>query len=113
MECSRAVRRQAASARPAQHYSRCAPAQVAFKNLPRLTFGNLQAKLFPIYFKVLTVSAATAMVIYAARHTGGVLRTKPSREAQYQLALLGGALVFTLANLLVLGARHVLGGPVS
>ncbi len=62
---------------------------------------------------MLTASAATALVIYAARHTGGVLRTKPSREAQYQLAVLGGALVFTLANLLVLGAPLALGGPVS
>lgn len=34
---------------------------VAFKNLPRQTFGQLQAKLFPRYFQVLTVSLALAL----------------------------------------------------
>lgn len=76
---------------------------MAFKNLPRLTFGNLQAKLFPIYFKVLTGSAVVVLVVYAAKHAAdGPLATKSG--ASLQLAALAGTLVFTLMNLLVLGA---------
>ena len=76
---------------------------MAFKNLPRLTFGNLQAKLFPIYFKVLTGSAVVVLVVYAAKHAAdGLLATKSG--ANLQLAALAGTLVFTLMNLLVLGA---------
>ena len=76
---------------------------MAFKNLPRLTFGNLQAKLFPIYFKVLTGSAVVVLVVYAAKHAAdGRLANKSG--ASLQLAALAGTLVFTLMNLLVLGA---------
>ena len=81
--------------------------QVAFKNLPRLTFGNLQAKLFPIYFKVLTGSAVVVLVVYAAKHAAdGPFATKSG--ASLQLAALAGTLVFTLMNLLVLGAPSLL-----
>lgn len=67
------------------------------------TFGNLQAKLFPIYFKVLTASLSVVLVVYAAKHAADGPRATAS-ATKYQLAALGGAAVFTLANLLALGA---------
>lgn len=72
------------------------------------TFGNLQAKLFPIYFKVLTASLSVVLVVYAAKHAANGPRATVS-AARYQLAALGGAVVFTLANLLALGAPYT--GP--
>ena len=62
-----------------------------FRNLPRQTFGRLQAKLFPIYFAVV---AATTLFQFASLAFGpGLL--KP------QAVSLGVTFVATLANLLV------------
>lgn len=66
---------------------------VAFKNLPRQTFGQLQAKLFPKYFQVLTISLALALLTYT-----NLGHTRSSGNAQ--LWVLTTALVPNLLNLL-------------
>ncbi|KAL4515062.1 hypothetical protein Ndes2526B_g03624 [Nannochloris sp. 'desiccata'] len=64
---------------------------VAFRNLPRQTFGKLQAKLFPKYF---TVSAAAPALLLATLHflTNGAPPTK-------EMTLLGISLGASLMNL--------------
>jgi prepilin signal peptidase PulO-like enzyme (type II secretory pathway) len=64
---------------------------VAFRNLPRQTFGKLQAKLFPKYF---TVSAAAPALLLATLNylTGGA---PPAKE----MTLLGLSLGASLMNL--------------
>lgn len=66
---------------------------VAFKNLPRQTFGHLQSKLFPLYF---TLSTAAPTLLLATLHyaTGGAIPQK-------QLVLLGISAVSSLLNLFV------------
>ena len=63
-----------------------------YKNLPRQTFGNLQAKLFPKYFQLSTVTILTSLV--TMRAFGSVATLKP---VYITLAL---SLVATLLNLL-------------
>ena len=64
---------------------------VAFRTLPRQTFGLLQSKLFPIYFMISSIAPA---VLLASLHiaTGGVI---PARQVQ----LLGASVVASAANL--------------
>jgi hypothetical protein len=65
---------------------------VAFRNLPRQTFGRLQSKLFPKYFTV--SSAAPALLLATMRF---IAPGAPAKE----ITLLIIGLVASLANLLV------------
>lgn len=66
---------------------------VAFKNLPRQTFGKLQSKLFPIYFALSsTASAILLSTLFAA--TNGAAPRK-------QVVLLGISLVASLFNMII------------
>jgi NAD/NADP transhydrogenase beta subunit len=67
---------------------------VAFKNLPRRIFGNLQARLFPWYFRVLTLSQAIALLTHITLHSG-----KQHRDMR-STGVLIVALVCSLLNLL-------------
>lgn len=60
-------------------------------------FGNLQSKMFPAYFMVVSVSAATSVAAFAYLHPW---RSASSVE-KYQLGFLLSALGFDLSNLLV------------
>ena len=66
---------------------------VAFRNLPRQTFGRLQSKLFPKYFAV--SSAAPALLLATLRFIAG--GAAPAKE----VTLLVIALVASLVNLLI------------
>ncbi|KAK9802564.1 hypothetical protein WJX73_003683 [Symbiochloris irregularis] len=74
---------------------------IMFKNLPRQTFGKLQAKLFPPYF--------AANVAAIAVQIGSLAFTSGTTPVVNQIAL-GGALVINLANWLVVepGATRVM-----
>jgi len=61
-----------------------------FKNLPRQTFGKLQAHLFPAYFCII----AACLLIQAA-----TLALSPVGLAQKQAVTLGVGMLATLANL--------------
>ncbi len=63
---------------------------VAFKNLPRQTFGRLQSHLFPLYFLLST--ACAALLWFTARGAGA----PPA-----QLALLAAGAATSLLNLVV------------
>jgi hypothetical protein len=65
-----------------------------YKNLPRQTFGRLQSKLFPIYFKLHAASLCVMLGTMGAVGGAGSL-TRP-------LVACGSALVFTLINVLYL-----------
>ena len=66
---------------------------VAFRNLPRQTFGKLQAKLFPKYFTVSSVAPALLLATLRLA-TGGAPPVK-------EVTLLGISLAASLLNLLV------------
>lgn len=66
---------------------------VAFRNLPRQTFGRLQSKLFPKYF---SLSTACSAILLATLHFGGG-GAAPAK----QVWLLGIGLVSSLVNLLL------------
>lgn len=70
---------------------------IMFKHLPRHQFGNLQARMFPAYFALVSVCAAVSVAAFAYLH--------PWRSAsplhRYQLGFLLSALAFDLSNLLV------------
>ncbi|KAG6524760.1 transmembrane protein 205-like [Zingiber officinale] len=70
---------------------------IMFKYLPRHQFGNLQGKMFPAYFKMVSVCAAISVAAFAYLH--------PWRSAstieKYQLGFLLSALGFDLSNLIV------------
>lgn len=68
---------------------------VAFKNLPRQTFGQLQAKLFPRYFQVLTISLALAL--YTLRS-----QKQSSSKGNAQMWVLTTALVPNLLNQIII-----------
>lgn len=42
--------------------------QIAYKNLPRQQFGNLQSKLFPPFFALQTGGSALLLVLYSRAH---------------------------------------------
>jgi len=60
-------------------------------------FGNLQSKMFPAYFMVVSVSAATSVAAFAYLHPW----KSASSVEKYQLGFLLSALGFNLSNLLV------------
>ncbi|THU67829.1 hypothetical protein C4D60_Mb05t28790 [Musa balbisiana] len=70
---------------------------IMFKNLPRHQFGNLQSKMFPAYFMVVSVCAAVSVAAFAYLH----LWRSASSIDKYQLGFLLSALGFDLSNLIV------------
>ncbi|KAG6516775.1 transmembrane protein 205-like [Zingiber officinale] len=70
---------------------------IMFKYLPRHHFGNLQSKLFPAYFTMVSVCAAISVAAFAYLHPW---RSASSIE-KYQLGFLLSALGFDLCNLIV------------
>eukprot|EP00249_Psilotum_nudum_P007574 c20664_g1_i1 orf=598-1260(-) len=68
-----------------------------FKYLPRHQFGNLQSKLFPVYFRMLAVCAAVCLAGFAMIH--------PWKSATFmeksQICCLVLSLVSTLLNMFV------------
>lgn len=67
------------------------------RNLPRHQFGNLQAKMFPAYFKLLLVCCSICVAAMAVTHPW-VTATK--RE-KLQIIALGISLFAVLINLLI------------
>lgn len=70
---------------------------VMFRNLPKPIFGDLQAKLFPVYFAVQVSSAAAALAVTAAGRAGGARGTAKARATAA-----AAALALSLLNLAVL-----------
>ncbi|KAG1365281.1 transmembrane protein [Cocos nucifera] len=70
---------------------------ITFKNLPRHQFGNLQSKMFPAYFMVLSVCAAISVAAFAYLYPW----KSASPLERYQLGFLLSALGFNLSNLFV------------
>ena len=70
---------------------------VMFKNLPKPVFGDLQAKLFPVYFGLQTATAAAALALTATGRAGGSGET-----ARPRAVAAGVAVAFSLLNLAVL-----------
>ncbi|KAJ3687460.1 hypothetical protein LUZ61_016624 [Rhynchospora tenuis] len=70
---------------------------IMFKHLPRHQFGNLQGKMFPAYFALISVCAAVCVAAFAYLHPW---KSASSLE-RYQLGFLLSALGFDLSNLLV------------
>ncbi|KAG0584417.1 hypothetical protein KC19_3G208300 [Ceratodon purpureus] len=70
---------------------------IMFKNLPRHMFGNLQAKMFPAYFKLLIVCCSLCVSAMATTHPW---KTATKRE-QLQIVALGVSLFTVVINLLV------------
>lgn len=67
------------------------------RNLPRHQFGNLQAKMFPAYFKLLLVCCSACVAAMAATHPWA---TATKRE-KLQIIALGISLFTVLINLLI------------
>ncbi|KAL0916311.1 hypothetical protein M5K25_013812 [Dendrobium thyrsiflorum] len=70
---------------------------IMFKNLPRHQFGNLQSKMFPAYFTLVSVCAASSLTAFSYLHPW---KSASSLE-RYQLGFLLSSLGFNLSNLLV------------
>lgn len=70
---------------------------VQARHLPRHQFGNLQGKMFPAYFSLVSVSAAVCVAAFAYLHPW----KSASSLQRYQLGFLLSALGFDLSNLLV------------
>ncbi|KAL2644707.1 hypothetical protein R1flu_012294 [Riccia fluitans] len=70
---------------------------IMFKNLPRHQFGNLQAKMFPAYFRLTSTCMATAIGVIAVLRPWSTSTT----WEKLQFGTLGVSLFFTLANLLI------------
>lgn len=68
-----------------------------FKNLPRHQFGNLQSKMFPAYFSMVSICCAVSVAAFGYIHPW---RTSSSTE-RYQLGFLLSAFAFNLTNLVV------------
>ncbi|GMH43722.1 hypothetical protein BSKO_11644 [Bryopsis sp. KO-2023] len=67
---------------------------VAFKTLPRQSFGLLQSKLFPLYFQILVLASSSTLVTYT------LLRTGSGSKEDFQFYILIGAVLSWLLNLL-------------
>jgi hypothetical protein len=67
-----------------------------FKNLPRQTFGKLQAKLFPVYFMLLCGACCVAFATLAAATPGGAAAAAASFGGRALLAALGMSLLNAL-----------------
>jgi hypothetical protein len=70
---------------------------IMFKNLPRHQFGNLQSKMFPAYFTLISACAAISVAAFAYLHP----RKTAAAVECYQLGFLLSALGCNLSNLLV------------
>ncbi|ONM33372.1 Transmembrane protein 205 [Zea mays] len=70
---------------------------IMFKNLPRHMFGNLQSKMFPAYFTLISACAAISVAAFAYLHPWKTAST----VQRYQLGFLLSALGCNLSNLLV------------
>ncbi|XP_062183525.1 uncharacterized protein LOC133887553 isoform X1 [Phragmites australis] len=70
---------------------------IMLKNLPRHQFGNLQSKMFPAYFTLISACAAISVAAFAYPHPW---KTTSAVE-RYQLGFLLSALGCNLSNLLV------------
>lgn len=70
---------------------------IMFKNLPRHQFGNLQGKMFPAYFSMVSVCAAICVAAFSLTHPW----YSASSVEKLQIGLLVSFLVFTLSNLLI------------
>ncbi|CAD6269870.1 unnamed protein product [Miscanthus lutarioriparius] len=66
-------------------------------NLPRHMFGNLQSKMFPAYFTLISACAAISVAAFAYLHPWKTAST----VERYQLGFLLSALGCNLSNLLV------------
>lgn len=69
---------------------------VMFRNLPRATFGDLQAKLFPAFFSLQAISSSGMTALAATGGAGGRGAGRPPAVAS------GVALALSLLNLAVL-----------
>ncbi|OVA16816.1 protein of unknown function DUF4149 [Macleaya cordata] len=70
---------------------------IMFKNLPRHQFGNLQSKMFPAYFSMVTVCSAISLASFGYLHPW-----KSSSSAEkYQLGFMLSSFAFNLSNLFV------------
>jgi hypothetical protein len=67
------------------------------RNLPRHQFGNLQSKMFPAYFTLISTCAAISVAAFAYLHPWKTA----SAIDRYQLGFLLSALGCNLSNLLV------------
>lgn len=72
---------------------------VMFRHLPKPVFGDLQAKLFPVYFGLQTVSSAATLALTATGRAGG---GGTAETAKARAVAAGAALAFSLLNLAVL-----------
>ncbi|PWZ53349.1 Transmembrane protein 205 [Zea mays] len=70
---------------------------IMFKNLPRHMFGNLQSKMFPAYFTLISACAAISVAAFSHLHPWKTAST----VERYQLGFLLSALGCNLSNLLV------------
>ncbi|KAG0554511.1 hypothetical protein M758_12G100600 [Ceratodon purpureus] len=70
---------------------------IMFKNLPRHQFGNLQAKMFPAYFKLLMVCCSFCVSAMATTHPWNVA----TKRERLQIVSLGVSLFTVVVNLLV------------
>lgn len=70
---------------------------IMFKNLPRHQFGNLQAKLFPAYFKLLIVCCSLCVSAMATTHPW----MGATKRERLQIVALGVSLFTVVVNLLV------------
>lgn len=67
---------------------------VMFRHLPKPVFGDLQAKLFPVYFGLQTVSSAAALALTATGRAGG----GTAETAKARAVAAGAALAFSLLS---------------
>uniref|UniRef100_M8B7V4 TMEM205-like domain-containing protein n=1 Tax=Aegilops tauschii TaxID=37682 RepID=M8B7V4_AEGTA len=81
----------------------------ATRNLPRHQFGNLQGKMFPAYFTLISACAAVSVAAFAYLHPWKAA----SAVERYQLGFLISALGFNLSNLLVFTPMTIEEKPVS
>ncbi|KAL6056615.1 Transmembrane protein 205 [Balamuthia mandrillaris] len=87
---------------------------VMFRNLNRQTFGNVQSKLFPWYFRIGSLCSGTLLAIFLSGHADlwqslrqGNLSafTQWSDPRVLQVYALAIALLFTLLNQFVVGPK--------
>ena len=69
----------------------------SFRNLPRHQFGNLQAKMFPPYFKLLMVCCSFCLSAMAITHPWKFA----TKRERLQIVSLGVSLFTVVVNLLV------------
>ncbi|KAF5196507.1 Transmembrane protein [Thalictrum thalictroides] len=70
---------------------------IMFKHLPRHQFGNLQSKMFPAYFSMVSICCAISVACFGYIHPW----KSSSATERYQLGFLLSAFAFNLTNLFV------------